>query len=623
MSGRHLDSCVARRVTAFAAAISVLLAAALPIGHFSIAREREMAGAQAEARILAAGVSSIVARNPDHWRSGPTRLVALMAREADAEVLAIRRVRDVLGATVAELSAAVPHPRMTVRAPVLDAGRIVGEVQIIRSLRGILVEATWVALVAAALGLAAFAALRAVPLRLLDRALERAAHLAAHDALTGLPNRVLLRERMVRMLAEARRDGGGAALLMLDLDRFKPVNDLHGHVAGDRLLQLVAERLRATVRETDTVARLGGDEFAIAARVDAEGAERLARRVVAALEEPFELGTATARIGCSVGIALGTGDGADGDILARQADAALYRSKAEGRGCFRFFESGMDARIRERAALEAELRLAIAQNALVPHFQPLVELGSGRLVAFEMLARWPHPTRGQIAAAEFIPIAEDTGLIVPMTERLLRQGCRAAAAWPEQIALAANLSPLQLRDRALPELVRAVLEEAGLPPHRLELELTESALVADFALAQTVLAELKAVGVRLALDDFGTGYSSLAHLQLLPFDKIKIDGGFVRAMAGDPGAHKIVSAVVGLGHSLGLPTVAEGVEEPAQAEVLCRLGCDIGQGWLFGTALPEAEAAALAAAGALAAPGRVPAFLPRGRVADLQPQRAT
>ncbi|WP_175562570.1 putative bifunctional diguanylate cyclase/phosphodiesterase [Muricoccus roseus] len=471
-------------------------------------------------------------------------------------------------------------------------------------------------------GFAAYAIRRLQDVRremaLRRQAEAEARQLAVHDALTGLPNRRSLADGLQRSLARARREGGAVAALMVDLDRFKPVNDLRGHAAGDRLLRMVAERLLGTTREVDLVARLGGDEFAIAGYFGseqapdalaaegaagaggpedaAEAASRLARRVVAALEEPFDLrdGAASVLVGASVGVALASEVEGGAEELLRRADLAMYRAKADGRACFRFFEPEMDTRIRHRAEMEAELRRAIAGDELVPHFQPLVALGAGRrIVGLEMLVRWPHPVRGMIPPAEFIPIAADTGLIVPMTERLLRQACRAALSWPDEISLAVNVSPIQLRDRALPSLVAAVLADSGLPARRLEIELTETGLVENFEMARDLLTELKALGVRLTLDDFGTGYSSLRHLQTLPFDQIKIDAGFVRSMAASPESGKIVAAVVGLGHSLGLPTVAEGVEDAATAAVLARMGCDIGQGWFFGAAVAEAEAGRL------------------------------
>jgi len=322
------------------------------------------------------------------------------------------------------------------------------------------------------------------------------------------------------------------------------------------------------------------------------------------LEQPFKLSNGfIVQIGVSIGIALvrpedGSADApvrsadafvrsADAfvrsaDALVRNADVALYRAKADGRSRFRFFDSGLDAPIQQRALLESELRQAIAHDLLIPHFQPLVDMATERLIGFEMLARWPHPTRGMVPPGEFIPIAEDIGLIGPMTECLLRRACRIATTWPSEILLACNVSPLQLRDRGLPAMVQAILDETGLPAHRLELEITESALVGDIDLARELLGEFKTLGVSLALDDFGTGYSSLRHLQMLPFDKLKIDAGFVGAMGRDTESRKIVAAVVGLGHSLGLITVAEGVEEAATAALLRNLGCDIGQGWLFG-----------------------------------------
>jgi diguanylate cyclase (GGDEF)-like protein len=432
---------------------------------------------------------------------------------------------------------------------------------------------------------------------------EELLHTATHDALTGLANLRRLAESLDTALSRLRRDGGSFALYLLDLDRFKLINDLHGHAAGDHLLQAVAERLRCSIREVDVIARLGGDEFAIVAMTrgadPVEDAARVARRLIAAAVAPIELAALQATIDLSIGIALAPADGEDAETLMRRADLAMYRAKSEGGSSFRFFETEMDERIRERALLEHDLRIAIDNDDIIPHFQPQIDFASNRIVSFEMLARWRHATRGFIAPAEFVPVAEDAGLIVAMTERLMLRSCRTAATWPDNIILAINVSPLQLRDRKLPGAVRAALDESGLAPWRLELELTESVLVTDFKLARDVLLELKEIGVRLAIDDFGTGYSSLAHLQALPFDKIKIDARFIQEMAQATDSRKIVSAVVGLGHTLGLLTVAEGVEERDQAEALRGIGCDVGQGWLFGHALPEGDVAALLAGGTL------------------------
>ena len=437
----------------------------------------------------------------------------------------------------------------------------------------------------------------------LRAALMRTTAIAGTDLLTGLPNRRRFCEELEAALEEGGRNGLDHALLLIDLDRFKAVNDAQGHPAGDQLLRLVGERLCGVLRDDRHIARLGGDEFAFLLRCDPAGPDRpqtdpaaVAERIVSALAEPFTLpGGAVVQVGASVGIGITRVDDEGSEDLMHRADVGLYRAKAEGRGCFRFFEQGADARVRALAQLESELRQAVAADDIVPHFQPLIDLDTGQLVGVEMLARWPHPVRGMVSPAEFIPLAEDSGLIGPMTVSLMRQGCRAAARWPANVTLACNLSPMQLRDPNLPTTVASVLAETGFPAARLELEVTESGLVGDPALARMLLDEIKALGVRLALDDFGTGYSSLRHLQLLPFDKLKIDQSFVGAMVTDKESAKIVSAVVGLGHSLGLSTVAEGVETEEVAALLRRLGCDTGQGWLFGRPVPAHRIDALVA----------------------------
>ena len=425
-------------------------------------------------------------------------------------------------------------------------------------------------------------------------AMALTAAVARTDDLTDLPNRRQFYEQCEATLADTKNTGLHHALFLIDLDRFKVANDSFGHPAGDQLLKLVAGRLRAVARAGQLVARLGGDEFALVVPFEVTSPSQtslapgaVATQIVDSLERPFMLASGTAvQIGASVGIALASPGGKTIDDLIYQADLALYRAKAEGRSCFRFFEQGMDAQVRARALLERDLRQALADDAIVPHFQPLVDLKSGRFIGVEMLARWPHPMRGAVSPAEFIPVAEDLGLIVPLTNRLLQRACTAAAHWPDHLTLACNISPLQLRDHTLPAMVRGVLEQTGFPAHRLKLEITESALVGDLELAGRVFGELKVLGVRLALDDFGTGYASLRNLQSLPFDTLKIDASFVGAMLVDKESEKIVSAVIGLGRSLGLCTVAEGVETAEAAALLRTLGCDIGQGWFFGRPCP-------------------------------------
>ena len=359
------------------------------------------------------------------------------------------------------------------------------------------------------------------------RAEARIAFMAHHDALTGLPNRVLFRERMEEALLWMHR-GESAAVLCLDLDDFKTVNDTLGHPVGDRLLQLVGERLQNAVRETDTVARLGGDEFAVLQSVDdAEDAGLLAARLIGIISAPYEVDGQALSVGVSIGIAVGPGDGDDCDRLLKSADMALYRAKAEGRGAYCFFEAEMDARLQARRRLEIDLRAALAADALEVHYQPLVQLGSGEVAGFEALVRWNHAERGNVPPIDFIHLAEETGLIAPLGAFVLRRACMEAASWPDHIKIAVNLSPLQFRAGTLFEQVREALEAARLKPERLELEITESLLLEKSDQVLATLHALRALGVRISMDDFGTGYSSLSYLRSFPFDKIKIDRSFV------------------------------------------------------------------------------------------------
>ncbi|MBK1656673.1 EAL domain-containing protein [Paracraurococcus ruber] len=422
----------------------------------------------------------------------------------------------------------------------------------------------------------------------------RIAHLAHHDALTGLPNRVLLREQMEAAIARARR-GEGFTVFCLDLDRFKEVNDTLGHPVGDALLQAVAARLIAELRETDTLARLGGDEFAIiqSGVTQPRDATDLARRLVAVLAEPFEVAGHQVVIGTSVGIAVAPVDGLDADILLKSADMALYRAKAEGRGRWRFFEPEMDTRMQLRRALELDLRRALAAEEFELFYQPIVETESRRVLGLEALLRWRHPERGLLSPDRFIPLAEETGLSVPIGEWVLTQACAAAAAWPGAPRLAVNLSPGQFANRGLCEAVSAALRAAGLPPGRLELEITEAAVVQDAEATLDTLHRLKALGVRIAMDDFGTGYSSLGYLKRFPFDKVKIDRSFTRDLDQSQQSDAIVGAVTSLCLGLDMATTAEGVETEAQLRVLHRKGCAEAQGFLFSHPCPAGEVPAL------------------------------
>jgi diguanylate cyclase (GGDEF)-like protein len=388
-----------------------------------------------------------------------------------------------------------------------------------------------------------------------------------------------------------RRTGKGVAMLCIDLDNFKSVNDTLGHPCGDHLLQRVAERIRGVMGDEGSAARLGGDEFAILQSNVAEPAEvaALARRFLAEIGEPFDVMGHQVLIGASVGIALAPGDGDDADRVLKNADLALYRAKADGKGAFRFFEAEMDARVQARRRLEMDLRQAMLAGALEVHYQPLVQLESGQVSGLEALVRWPHPERGFIPPSEFIPVAEETGLISSLGAYVLHQACTDATKWPAHIKLAVNLSPLQFRTGNLFVAVKQALEQTGLSPKRLDLEITETLLLekADHVLA--TLHALRALGVGISMDDFGTGYSSLSYLRSFPFDKIKIDRSFVHDLGSNPEGQAIVRAILSLGLSLGISITAEGVETDADLACLKAAGCHEGQGYLFSRAQPQTE----------------------------------
>jgi diguanylate cyclase (GGDEF)-like protein len=422
------------------------------------------------------------------------------------------------------------------------------------------------------------------------RAEEEIAYLARHDALTGLPNRRLFNEQLAETLAHCKR-GDSVAVLCLDVDRFKSVNDTLGHPIGDQLLKAVAERLRACVRESDLVARLGGDEFAIVqiGATQPTEATTLSTRLIDAISAPYDLDGHQAIVGMSVGIAVAPNDGSDAAQLLKNADMALYRAKADGRGIYRFFEAEMDARMQARRALELDLRKAIAGSEFELFYQPLVDARTERVRGFEALIRWRHPQRGMIAPMEFIPLAEETGLIVPLGEWVLRQACQEAASWPDDLSVAVNLSAVQFKSKQLVETVVSALASSGVSPARLELEITESVLLHESDGTLATLHQLRDIGIRISLDDFGTGYSSLGYLRKFPFDKIKIDGSFIRDMPGKDDSLAIIRAVVAIGASLGINTTAEGVETPEQFECLRTEGCTEVQGYLFSPPRPAAE----------------------------------
>ena len=407
-------------------------------------------------------------------------------------------------------------------------------------------------------------------------------YLAHHDALTSLPNRSHFNGRIDQEIA-ALTSGESLAVLCLDLDRFKEVNDLFGHAAGDTVLQTVASRVTAVLSERQMMARLGGDEFAILMPgvANPAAASRLAETVLEALRTTSDT-PETNSISTSIGIALCPDDATDRQALLTHADTALYRAKTEGRNTYRFFEARMGAEVCERRMLEHDLRLAIARDELLLVYQPQQEIHSRTVTGFEALLRWKHPARGNISPAVFIPIAEETGAILEIGDWVLKTACREAATWTQPVTVAVNVSAVQLYNAGFVAELHQILLETGLPAHRLEIEITETALVRDFNRALTTLRRIKALGIRIAMDDFGTGYSSLSNLRAFPFDKIKIDGSFIKSVNSNDQAATIVRAVLGLGRGLGLPVLAEGVETDAELQFLEEERCDEVQGYLLG-----------------------------------------
>ncbi len=420
------------------------------------------------------------------------------------------------------------------------------------------------------------------------------AHMAHHDALTELPNRVLFRETLKKDLSRVKR-GELLAVHCLDLDHFKAVNDTLGHPIGDQLLCAVAQRLQSCLREHDTVSRLGGDEFAIVqTRINSsKDASSLANRVVKALCEPFQISGHQVVIGVSVGIAVSPSDGNEADHLLKCADMALYRAKADGRGTHRYFEPDMDARMQQRRGLELDLREALVENQFEVHFQPLIDMASRKIGGFEALLRWRHPARGMVSPGDFIPLAEEIGLINEIGLWVLRESTARAALWPDAIKISVNISAVQFRNKTLVEDIVEALEKSGLDPCRLELEITESVVLTDTEQTLSMLHRLRGMGVSIAMDDFGTGYSSLSCLQRFPFDRIKIDRSFICDLQTRPNTLSLIKAIADVGRSLDIETTAEGVENAEQLEMLEGSGCSVAQGFYFSRAVPAESVAGL------------------------------
>lgn len=453
---------------------------------------------------------------------------------------------------------------------------------------------------------------------------QRARYLADTDPLTGFLNRRALLATGQRQIATAIAEKRQVALFLLDLDHFKTVNDIHGHAAGDRVLQVAAERISAVLPPNATKARLGGDEFVAmlvfepAARADIDA---LAAELVAALDNNVTHDAQQIRVGASLGISLASDASITMETMVRQADIAMYHCKDEGRNRFCWFEAGMEMAVQVRNQIETGIREGMPRGEFVPHFEPQVDIASGRLIGFEMLMRWESPEYGMIPPERFIPVAEESGLIGELSLQVIREAMEAAKRWDPSIMLAVNISPQQLKDPWFSQKLTKLLVEVGFPASQLEVEITESSLFENLPLVRSIVTSLKNQGVSLSLDDFGTGYSSLSHLRALPFDRIKIDRSFVAAMRGSPDAQAIVVAIVRLGESLAMPITAEGVEDEATAIELTRLGCSKGQGWYFGRAASAGDTDRLLADRGLLRAPMVPPVGPN--TSDEEPLRKT
>ena len=426
----------------------------------------------------------------------------------------------------------------------------------------------------------------------------RAKHLAITDPLTNLFNRRAIREKTAELSTRASRRGKSAAFLMLDLDGFKKINDLYGHDVGDQLLREMADRMRETAPQSSILSRLGGDEFGICMVFEPEFPEtvdRVAEDLIEALARTVTIGDIDHSLTASIGIARPEIDCDSIDMLIRRSDIALYAAKKNGRNGFCWFENGMEVELRTRNSLEADIRAAIPNGEFVPYFEQQIDLATGELAGFEMLARWVSPVRGLISPDEFIPVAEETGMIGDLSLSIIRKAMLEAKHWDPRLTISVNISPVQLKDPWLAQKIVKLLVETGFPANRLEVEITESSLFKNLSLAQSIVGSLKNQGIKIALDDFGTGYSSLAHLRALPFDRIKIDRSFVSTMLENPESLAIVSAITGLGASLSVPITAEGIEDEALIEKLHSLGCSKGQGWFYGQPLAVDQVNALLA----------------------------
>jgi diguanylate cyclase (GGDEF)-like protein len=597
------DSVVAveRAITYIAYGVATVVLLVFPTAYFAALYKFERGAAEALAHAKARVVSEEIGRVPEVWRFEQQRLDAFARTEVESVPGETRyTIVHADGTVLAAGDDPVDGPSIRASAPLLDSGLVVGSFVVERSIRAELIATAAVTVMSALIAVLIAFVLRQLPLNALRRYRERLEHMAQHDALTGLPNRALLQDRLDQAILRSRRSGTPVTVVYLDLDHFKDVNDTLGHRQGDELLRTVAARMAESMRASDIVARLGGDEFVIVL-LDlpgaAEGITPSLERLRAALAQPLQLGDRAIQVTASMGIATFPQDGASADELLMHADAAMYAAKAEGRNGYRFFTGELNARVRRKVELQEGLAHAIERGELGVLYQPQVDLATGRPVGVEALVRWQHPERGLLAPGQFIDFAEDSGHIVALGQWVLRTACRQNAHWQSlglpPIVVGVNVSAKQFRQADWVRQVEEALRESGLAPRYLELELTESVLMRQPERAIRTLEELAAMGVRLSIDDFGTGYSSLSALRQFPVHTLKIDRCFIADVLSDAGNQSITRAMIALGHRLDMRVLAEGVETQEQLAFLVGNDCDLMQGRLFSPAIDADQVTAM------------------------------